>query len=334
MNDLISIVVPVYNGEQYIKRSIKSILDQTYSNFEVIAVDDGSKDRSLEMLYKMGKADHRLQVICQENRGVTSARITGIKAAKGIWIGFVDVDDEIEPIMYERLLKNAHKFNADISHCGYQMVFPNRIDYYYNSGRLLEQDKQAGLKDLLNGSFIEPGLWNKLYHRSLFDDLLEDGTMDTTIKNTEDLLMNFYLFRNAKTSIYEDICPYHYIVREGSAATARINENKLRDPLRVLKIIQGLINEDTSLNNCVNSRIVGQLIRLATMEDGEQAELIRPYKESARKELMELIPELLRGEYSNRTKALATWASISPSTYALAHRVYSRVRGTDRKYEV
>lgn len=334
MNELISVIVPVYNGEQYITRSIKSILNQTYTHIEVIAVDDGSTDNSLDILYNMSRADRRLQVIYQDNKGVTSARITGIRAAKGVWIGFVDADDEIESIMYERLLKNAKKYGADISHCGYQMVFPNRIDYYYNSERLVMQDKLTGLIDLIGGLFIEPGVWNKLYHRNLFKNILEDDIIDTSIKNTEDLLMNFYLFRESNLSVYEDFCPYHYIIREGSAATARINENKIRDPLRVLKIIKSLTKEDASLQKCVNSRIIGQLIRLATMENDEQPEIIHPYRAGARKELIELLPELLSGSYSKRTKILAIWASISPSTYALAHKAYARARGTDRKYEV
>ena len=88
--------------------------------------------------------------------------------ANGDYIGFVDGDDTVDEEMFEVLINNAIKYNADISHCGYKMVFPSRIDYYYNTGILVEQDNQLGLKDLIMGSRVEPGLVNKLYKRDLF----------------------------------------------------------------------------------------------------------------------------------------------------------------------
>ena len=335
MNDMISVVVPIYNGGKYIERSIQSILEQTYTNIEVIAVDDGSTDNSLEILNYMREADARIRLVCQENKGVTSARIAGVKAAKGDWIGFVDVDDEIETTMYNRLLINAKDYYADISHCGYQMIFPSRVDYYYDTGKLLLQDNQRGLKDLIEGKFIEPGLCNKLYRRKLFNKLLIDNYIDTSIKNTEDLLMNFYLFREANTSVYEDFCPYHYIKRAGSASTAKINENKLGDPLKVLKIIRNETLNNRNLQEKINSRIAGRLIQLATKNDADrQSGLIQRYKSNARRELMEMTPMLLKGNYPMRIKILSTWAAFSPITYSVVHLVYSKAKGTDKKYEI
>lgn len=331
---MISVIVPIYNLGEQIENSIKSILNQNYQDIEVIAVDDGSTDDSLRILEKLVETDQRLRVIHQENGGVTKARLTGVAAAQGEWIGFVDGDDFIEPDMYARLIENAHTYGADISHCGYQMVFPSHVDYYYNTGRLIRQDQRAGLKDLLEGSFIEPGLWNKLFHRTLFQSLLHSDAMDLTVKNMEDLLMNYYLFREAKSSVYEDFCPYHYMVRENSAATSRLNEQKLRDPLRVLKRIKEDCKDDPVLLRAVNARIAGCLIGLATMPLGDQAELIAPHRRAARRELRALVPELLRGDYSRRTKLLSAWAAAAPASYAAVHKFYARARGTDKKYEV
>ena len=191
---LISVIVPAYNIAPYLEKSIASICAQSYKNLEIVIVDDGSSDDTLSVARRLAEQDCRIRVIAKENGGVTSARLRGAAEAAGEWIGFVDGDDYIEPQMYERLLANAQKYDADISHCGYQMVFPKgHVDYYYNTGRLLQQDRNAGLMALLEGSYIEPGLWNKLFHRSLFHNLLHNGTMDTTIRNTEDLLMNYYL---------------------------------------------------------------------------------------------------------------------------------------------
>lgn len=333
MKDLISVIVPVYNIAPYLPRSISSILAQTYSRLEVIAVDDGSSDDSLAMLHKLAAQDARIRVIHQENGGVTQARLTGVAAAKGEWIGFVDGDDEIEPDMYERLLHNAEEYHADISHCGYQMVFPDHVDEYYNTGRVLAQDRQSGLLALIDGSFVEPTLCSKLFRKRLFEKLL-DGAMDRAIRNTEDLLMNFYLFYAANAAVYEDVCPYHYMVRKSSAATSGVNEHKLRDPLSVLKTIKRETAGDELLQRTVNGRIAACLIGLATIPLGNQRELIQPYRDSARKELRELVPELMRGGYSGRTRLLSAWAALWPWSYAAVHRVYARLKGTDRKYEV
>ena len=158
MNDLISVVVPAYNIENYIERCIKSILNQTYSNIEVIIVDDGSTDNTGSIIDKYALKDHRVIPLHKENGGVSSARMEGIDRAKGEWIGFVDGDDVIEENMYEVLLNNAIEYNADISHCGYQMVFPDgHVDYYYGTKKISEQNKRQGLIDLIKGDFIEPG---------------------------------------------------------------------------------------------------------------------------------------------------------------------------------
>lgn len=334
MSDKISVVVPVYNLENYIARTVASIQAQTYQNLEIILVNDGSKDNSLEVMQQLEKSDARIKVISQENAGVTRARFTGIEAAAGDWIGFVDGDDLIDPDMYERLLNNAHKYHADISHCGYKMVFPSRIDYYYNTGCLAEQDKITAMKELLSGARIEPGLCNKLFHKSLFHSLLHDGKMDFSVKNMEDLLMNYYLFQAAEKSIYEDFCPYHYIVRKGSAATGKLSENRLRDPLRVMQTIRNDLAGCEELLRIINGRILAQQISHATMPDGDNKELIAPYRKAARREIRKNLVQILKGSYSNKQKLFALWVAVWPYSYTLVHAAYSRARGTDRKYEV
>lgn len=331
----ISIIVPVYNTSSFIERCAESIEKQSYDNVERIFVDDGSTDGSKSILDSLASRLNNIIVIHhQSNKGVTEARLTGVRASTGNWIGFVDCDDIVEPEMYERLLNNAQKYHADISHCGYQMVFPSRVDYYYNTGRLVIQDKQSGLKDLIEGTFIEPCLCNKLFQRSLFDRLISDYLVDSSIKYTEDLLMNFYLFREADKSVYEDFCPYHYMIREGSAVTSKLSEHKLSDPLKVLRTIQNETINDRELQKSINTRIAGRLIQVLDMHTDNQEDLIRQYKINAKKELMKMIPTMLKDDYSNRIRVLSTWAAFSPSTYSVVHKAYSMLRGTDKKYEI
>lgn len=239
----ISVIVPVYNLENELSRCLDSILAQSYSNLELIIVDDGSQDGSRQIIEDYACRDHRIVPIFKENGGVTSARLRGIKEAAGDWIGFADGDDEIEPDMYERLLANAIKYQADISHCGYRMVFPEgRENLFYDSGCIKEQDPATAVCDLLEGTLVEPGLCNKLYHRKLFSSLAD--RMDESIKINEDLLMNYYLFSAAAKSVFEDWCPYHYIIRNTSASRSELNEHKMFDPIRVKEIILADVGDE------------------------------------------------------------------------------------------
>lgn len=335
MDDLISIIVPVYNIADYLTRSVGSLLNQSYKNIEVIAVDDGSKDDSLSVLQKLAKEDNRIHVIHQENGGVTRARFAGIKIATGEWIGFMDGDDEIEKDMYEHLLLNAKAYHADISHCGYQMVFPSHIDYYYNTKRLIQQDKQTGLKDLIKGEFIEPGLCNKLYHRSLIQDLLYSRKVDFSIKYTEDLLMNYYLFKESNCAIYEDWCPYHYMMRKNSASHQAVSKHKLLDPIRVTQILLSETTNSKELHQILKSRYIRQLITLASINTNEELQFISIYKRKALKKLRKMIPEvLISNNYSFKLKSMALLTGLSPDAFSIIHGSHVKVTGLDKKYSV
>lgn len=330
MKELISLVIPAYNIQDYLGPTLESILAQTYENLEIIVVNDGSKDNTGNIADAYAAKDSRIKVVHKENGGVTSARLRGVAEAKGDYIGFVDGDDFIEPDMYARLMENLQKYDADISHCGYQMVFPSRVDYYYNTGKLVEQEGKQGLYDLLEGRFVEPGLVNKLYRRELFVGLEE--WMDPSIRINEDLLMNYYLFRQAGKSVYEDVCPYHYILRKGSAMVSRITEYKLKDPLRVVDTMLRQ-EQDPVAGQILENRLIYQLIAGATMGLGEQKDMIRPWRKVCRQRLRALVP-LKGSHFSKKMKLLALWAAVWPWSYYMVHKVYAHIRGTDKKYEV
>ena len=232
---VISAVVPCYNSAAYMEKAINSLLTGG-DEMEIIIVDDGSSDGSREVLTEFAARDGRVKPVFKENGGVTSARLRGVLESSGDWVGFVDGDDEIEPDMYERLLANAGQYGADISHCGYQMAFADgRVHFFHNSGVIRQQSTETAIRDLLEGSLVEPGLCNKLYRRQLFWGLAEK--MDFSIRINEDLLMNYYLFSAAEKTVFEDWCPYHYIVRGSSASRQKLNDHRVYDPIRVKQII-------------------------------------------------------------------------------------------------
>lgn len=243
-NIMISVIVPVYNGSNYIKRSVDSIIKQTHVNLEIIIVDDGSTDETGIIIDELASQDNRIIAIHKKNEGVSSARMEGIIKSIGDYITFVDADDELEIDMYDFLLQNAIKYNADISHCGYQVIYNNdSIKYFYNTNNVIIQNREQGICDLLEGNFVEPSLCNKLFNRKLFSQILKNNLMDISIKINEDLLMNYYLFSQSRQSVYHDKCKYHYLVRNNSASRGHLNENMIYDPIKVRrKIIENSDN--------------------------------------------------------------------------------------------
>lgn len=318
-NQIISVIVPVFNVADDLPRCLDSILAQTHCNLEIIAVDDGSSDGSRSVLEAYAARDGRVKLIFKENGGVTSARLRGIEEATGEWIGFVDGDDEIEPDMYDRLLRNAVKYRADISHCGYQMRFADgRVNYFHNTGRLEQHDRVRGVRELLSGALVEPGLCNKLYRRELFAGI--EGRLDKNIRINEDLLMNYYLFKAAKGSVFDDWCPYHYIVRSSSASRANWNDHKIYDPIRVKEIIledapeELLPNARRALTNtCVYSYCA--MVGSREPEVREARKVLRG-KLKEHHDWCRLLP--------GRTKLLAALIVKVPGIFALAYPVYIR----------
>ena len=327
MADRISVIVPVYNVAAGLPRCLDSILAQTHPDIEIIAVDDGSPDNSGEILDRYAEQHPKIRVIRKENGGVTSARLRGIREASGDWIGFVDGDDEIAPDMYERLLKNAKEHDAQISHCGYQMCFADgRVHYFHNTGLLAKQDKTTAIRELLSGSMIEPGLCNKLFHKTLFHSLLHGEAVDTSIKINEDLLMNFYLFSAADTSVFDDWCPYHYIVREGSASRAKLNEHKIYDPIKVKRIIVANCDDDNLVDaqRAFMTTCVYTYCGLLTEQDvAKHLDAIRKEIVSHREWVM-LLPK--------RTKLLAELAIRMPALLGRIYPVYAQ-RFQQKKYD-
>lgn len=275
-NIKISVIVPCYNIESYLPRCIESILAQTYKNLEVILISDGSTDGTDEVIREYAKKDSRIIPIFKENSGVSDTRNRGLDIATGDYIGFVDGDDYIEPEMYETLLKNAIENNADISHCGYQMVFPSRVDYYYNTGKKVIQDNKKGIRDIIVGDYVEPSPCIKIYRKNIVNNL----RMPPDIKINEDVIFNFYAFVNSQKSVYEDLPFYHYILRKGSAATSKIDQNKLFDPVRVRKEIfeYSLKNLDNEIQSVVYSSYLNSIINLYRVVSNSK---LKEYKEDS-----------------------------------------------------
>ena len=142
---LISIIIPVYNVEKYLRKCLDSIINQTYKKLEIILIDDGSTDNSGKICEEYAKKDDRIIVIHKENAGVSSARNRGIELANGKYIGFIDSDDWIEENMYETLYQNLLQFDVDISMCNYSIIRNHKKTFHKHDledGILIDNKKE------------------------------------------------------------------------------------------------------------------------------------------------------------------------------------------------
>jgi len=220
----ISIIVPVYNVELYLRKCIESILAQTFTNFECILVDDGSPDKCPAICDEYALKDHRIIVIHQKNTGVSAARNAGLGIAKGEWIGFVDSDDWCDPGMFEYLLENAENNHADISICGYRLMEGDKIIRTTEKHPQLILGGKEAIKKLCLDKYMTAYSCNKLIKKQLLSYKNEVLRYDETIHRAEDRLFLFCLFKRAHKIVYFPKPYYNYYRHENSVVS--IHEKK------------------------------------------------------------------------------------------------------------
>ena len=214
---LISIIVPVYQAEAFLRECVESILCQTHQNLEVLLVNDGSTDAGGAICDEFALMDRRVRVIHRQNGGVSAARNTGLDNASGEYVGFVDSDDRIAPEMFEKLLEATRSTGREISVCGYLRHFMD--------GRTQERicpviPADLPLPDawyyLVSGKYFEGFSWNKLFNRRFFSG--EDAIrFDPQLHFCEDLLLVVRCFARCDGIAYVPEALYHYQLQEKSA---------------------------------------------------------------------------------------------------------------------
>jgi len=241
MKDKISIIIPVYNVESYIRKCLDSVINQTYKNLEIICVNDGSTDGSGKICDEYAARDNRVKVFHKENGGVSSAKNIGLKNATGKYIGFVDADDWIEPDMYETLHKSAQNKNVPISVASY---FKDAIPMS-NKERISDgiiDTKNMLLYPLKRDYYMGfcGYLWNKLFSADIFKGL----RFNEKINYAEDVLLYTETIIAGKcVGIYIDKPLYHYYQREKSISHSEFVNVKV-DILVAYKKAEKLLDEN------------------------------------------------------------------------------------------
>lgn len=211
-NTKVSVIIPVYNVEPYIKKSVDSVLTQTYKNLEIILVDDGSTDDSGKICDEYAKQDDRIQVIHQKNGGLSAARNAGLKIMTGDLIGFLDSDDWIDSDFFEILVQKQVETNADIVIIGYKYVYEKDGKIITSNDPLVNQsyNKEEALIALAKGK-IESHVWDRIFKKQLFDGIeFPEG------RNYEDVSIMYRLFLKAEHISSYNCYKYNYLQRNNS----------------------------------------------------------------------------------------------------------------------
>ena len=231
MEPLISIIIPVYNSENTLERCIRSVLCQTYRNIEVIVVDNGSTDKSREIVKRLSKEDNRIVVIQQSNNGVSVARNAGLKKATGEYITFIDSDDWLEKDLYSAIVSLAQKEHADIVQWGFYVDDSENHSITRTKPYTLEIYDAS--YETVQMYFSALGyIWNKIYKREIINN--SNTVFDKDIYLYEDMLFNLEILSNGYTVVNAEMYGTHYIQHSGSLGR-KIDNNTYAMSVECLK---------------------------------------------------------------------------------------------------
>ncbi|MDD4066600.1 MAG: glycosyltransferase [Clostridia bacterium] len=265
MDEKISIIIPVYNAEKYVKRCLESIVNQTYTNLEIICINDGSKDNSLQIINEYKKKDNRIIVIDKVNQGVSEARNDGIKLSSGEYIVFVDADDFIELSMISALYDIMKKNNVDVVKTSYNIVLDNNkcIRYIYDdefaNKILLRNDAINVFKQFF---FDGITIWGTLYRKSLIDSI---DKFDKNFVYGEDVIFFLNVLLNVKNIYFLNGHLYNYVYnKDGACFNVKNYEINKQNFIKFSKIVINKLIENDFMSNderkTINARYLGSFL--------------------------------------------------------------------------
>ncbi len=221
MEPTISVIVPIYNVEAYLDKCIRSIIDQSYKNLEIILVDDGSPDNCPHICDSWALQDQRIKVVHKENSGLSDARNAGLDIASGELIAFVDSDDWIKPEMFQRMMDAINEENADICACNIISVYPDREVKWGGKSNIVG-DSETMLDLLYSDSRFPTSSCNKMYRKFLWNNI-----RFPVGKLCEDAFTTYLLIDKADRIVQITDALYYYRIRSESIMTASFSNRSM-----------------------------------------------------------------------------------------------------------
>ena len=321
-NNLISIIIPVYNTEKYLVRCLNSVLIQSYKNIEVILIDDGSTDNSYKICLGFSKLDKRIKVIKQQNSGASVARNKGINIAKGKYIGFVDSDDIIDKDMFKTLYDNLIKYDADLSIC--EVVRFNKEPNFNNSNNITLLNKKEALKILLEDKKICSYSVNKLCKKELIKDIKYPLN-----KMQEDVGTIYKFITTANKIVYSDSKLYGYYTRLGSV-TKTLKTQFIYDYFEMIdKRYNDLLNYDIKSYldlNYVNV-ILGNFIDLSLNQKLLEDKELKYFMDEKYKKLKKLNTKNIKKLNTKKHNILINILLLNKKLFYILMKTYLRLGG-------
>ena len=316
----VSVIIPVYNCEEFLPACLDSVLAQTYRQLQIILIDDGSKDGSGAICDRYAAMDQRIQVVHQVNQGVSAARNAGLELATGELIAFVDGDDAVLPDMYEFLVGLLQTHQADIAHCGYRRIHADgSVTDVKGTGVLLLQSSDEACEDMIAGRNFTGSPCTKLYRRSLFEGL----RFHRDLKINEDILMNVELFRRTEKTVFQDVPKYCYFQRTQSATHVVLPLKARRDCAKVFMQVMEMF-QDTPIAPTAARRLVYtqlDLYRACLFGDAKGTR-------QERKEIHQTIQTYAAAYGVNRGRQMWNYRFMRylPWLYVPVYRLYDKIR--------
>ena len=245
-NNTISVIVPIFNIRQYLHECINSIINQTYTDLQIILVDDGSTDGSEEVCDEFASEDNRIEVIHKVNGGLVSARKAGLLQAKGEFVGFVDGDDFINKYMFELLIDEIKRTNVEFVHAGY-LYGENSISVLEREVVKIEDKREQLLQSTLKmeGKYLSPSIWSKLFKASVIKEAY--SKVNDANSYGEDLICLFYLMFICKTMATIDR-PLYYYRRRNDSIIRKKDIRTLADMASMAEVLRHILIENGLYN--------------------------------------------------------------------------------------
>ena len=330
---MISIIIPVYNGEKYLKKSIESILYQTYPEWELILVDNGSEDNSFRICQEYAGRDQRIEVIhLQNNRGVSGARNSGMEQAAGEYVTFLDADDWVAPDYLEQLMNTAQSTQADMLVCGFQRVYDKQR--YEEGGEVLSGEKRNRnfeVKSYSRKEYVGQCLlngcthcWGVLYKASLVEGI----RFPDKITIGEDVLFLIDAVLQAEKLAVTQYDGYRYYINENGTMNRKFTPSYMDQILCWQKAKEKLLEQYLFAEDKLNSILVVSTMLVVGKLSALSREELKGYQQEE-KQCREIIKKY--GSQRNVIKLLPPGYALKVKIYRISPALYIKLYGAWKK---
>lgn len=313
----ISFIMPAFNVEDSLKKSVQGVLEQDIQDFEIIIINDGSTDRTKEVCLELEKTDPRIHSIHQKNGGPSAARNAGLNIAKGDYIAFVDGDDSVEPDMYSNLLQRMQAEDADIGICNVKRI-NQQEEKILNSGEFTSSDIAEVLHKYFVWNGVEFYVWNKLYRSHIFDTVrFPEGVL------YEDVMLSYHALKEANRVTITEKVGYNYLDNPVSIV------NRSFSPQQYNNVIQReiLLNEVTTdfptmRKYAIDNVLDGLLSTGFKLAMAKKDAVRKEYLDKLRQDIKKHQPVISKNEVSSKAKLMAlTLLKTNINVYGFLYRV-------------